>query len=141
MGYAHPEMIVETDWAQRHLGDPASNDTTVVLYGDNNALPSSGDVMANINPAKQEKRSAEAEGGPFGITSYRLGDVWIRHVDNVSPGAIIARGRGSSREHAESHALEIAKQRLRSTRRMQQTLETLHASVAALAAKLPGDKP
>jgi hypothetical protein len=97
--------------------------------------------MADFVPKEHEKRSAEAEGWPIGVTSYLLGDVWICHIDNVSPGAIIARGRGGSREQAENAALEIAKKRLRSTRRMQQTLETLHASVAALDAKLPGKKP
>jgi hypothetical protein len=96
--------------------------------------------MANIVPKEHQHRSAEAEGWPIGITSYRLGDTWICHIDNVSPGAIIARGRGASRQEAEGAALEVASKRLRSTRRMQQTLQNLHASVAALDAKLPGKR-
>jgi len=97
--------------------------------------------MPDLAATEHQQRSLEVEGWPIGITSYRLGEVWLCHIDNVSPGAIIARGRGDSREAAEQMALDLATRRLRSTRRMQQTLDNLHASVASLDSKLPGKKP
>ncbi len=46
------------------------------------------------------------------ITSYRLGEVYHCTVDNVDPGAVIARSKGSSREEAEATALRSAINRL-----------------------------
>ena len=94
--------------------------------------------MADLRAEEHRQWKGEAGGWPVGVTSFRLGEEWICHVDNVSPGAIIARGRGASREEAEQAALAIATKRLGSTRRMQETLEQLHASVASLDAVLPG---
>jgi hypothetical protein len=96
--------------------------------------------MAQFRPEQHQKRQAEAEGWPIGITSYKLGDSWICHVDNVSPGAVIARGRGTSRDEAEQAALAGASRWLRSTRRMHETLEDLHASVSSLHATLPSSR-
>ena len=46
------------------------------------------------------------------IVSYRLGDEFYCSVDNVDPGAVIARTKGSTRAEAESTALERAAKRL-----------------------------
>lgn len=46
------------------------------------------------------------------ITSYRLGEVFHCTVDNVDPGAVIARSKGSTREEAEAIALRSAINRL-----------------------------
>jgi hypothetical protein len=46
------------------------------------------------------------------IVSYRLGDKFHCSVDNVDPGAVIARSQGSTRAEAESKALERATSRL-----------------------------
>lgn len=50
------------------------------------------------------------------IVSYRLDKVWICTVDNVSPGANIARATGKTREEAEERAMGKAKERLAQTR-------------------------
>ena len=42
------------------------------------------------------------------IRSYQLGDVYICTVDNVSPGAVIARSTAATRADAESKALAEA---------------------------------
>ena len=97
--------------------------------------------MNDLRAEEHEHREAEAEGWPIGITSYRLGESWICHIDNVSPGAIIARGRGDTRQEAVAAAMAIAERRLRTTRRMQQALDNLHTSVASLDAVLPEKKP
>jgi hypothetical protein len=96
--------------------------------------------MATLRPEEHRKRQAEAEGWPIGVTSYRLGSTWICHVDNVSPGAIVARGSGASRDEAENAALDVATRRLRATRRMQETLEEMRASVSSLEASVPTTK-
>jgi len=50
------------------------------------------------------------------IVSYKLGDQYYCTVDNVEPGATLARGQGSTREEAEKKALERAKELLAKTR-------------------------
>ncbi len=42
------------------------------------------------------------------IRSYQLGDAYICTVDNVSPGAVIARSTAATRADAESKALAEA---------------------------------
>lgn len=63
-----------------------------------------------------QRRREEVAGWPVGIVSYRLGDRFICEIDNVSPGARIARGDGSTREEAERQALDAANRRLARTR-------------------------
>ena len=63
------------------------------------------------------ERKLELEGWPVNVTSYRIGDVYHTKVDNVSPGAAVARATGASREEAERKALEDARRRLARTRR------------------------
>ena len=49
------------------------------------------------------------------ITSYKVGDVYYCTVDNIDPGAVIARSRGKSQEEAESKAIAHARQRVEAT--------------------------
>jgi hypothetical protein len=64
------------------------------------------------------RRRDTVAGWAVNIASYQLGDVHYCHVDNVSPGATVARGEGATREEAEAAALEKARERLARTRRM-----------------------
>ncbi len=50
------------------------------------------------------------------IVSYRLGDRYHCKVDNVSPGAVVARREGSTRAEAEQAAIAIARERVGQTR-------------------------
>ena len=50
------------------------------------------------------------------IVSYRLGDVYLCTVDNVEPGAVLARGKGPTREEAEKKAIQKAEEMLKRTR-------------------------
>jgi dsRNA-specific ribonuclease len=59
----------------------------------------------------------EAFGWKINVVSYRLGERFHCTVDNVDPGARLARGEGQSREEAESRALEKARRYLSQTRR------------------------
>ena len=63
-----------------------------------------------------QRRREELGGWPVGIVTYRLGERYICEVDNVSPGARIARAEGDSREDAEQKALADAARRLGRTR-------------------------
>ena len=63
-----------------------------------------------------QRRRQEIAGWPVGIMSYRLGDRFFCEVDNVSPGARIARAEGATREEAERAALGDAERRLGRTR-------------------------
>lgn len=51
------------------------------------------------------------------IVSYRLGDRYCCTIDNVDPGARVARAEGVTREDAEGQALEQARKYLAQTRR------------------------
>jgi hypothetical protein len=46
------------------------------------------------------------------VTTYRIEDRYYCHVDNVSPGATIARAHGAKLEEAKGRAMERAKERL-----------------------------
>lgn len=63
------------------------------------------------------ERLLEVAGWPLRLISYRLGEMFYCTADNVSPGALIARAAGASREEAEAKALGKASERLVRTRR------------------------
>ena len=50
------------------------------------------------------------------VTSYRLGNEFTCVVDNVDPGANIARATAPTREEAESRATQTARTMLKRTR-------------------------
>ncbi len=62
-------------------------------------------------------RTLELGGWKVKLTSYKLGDVYHCTVDNVDPGAWIARTQGATREEAENKAIERARELLGRTRR------------------------
>ncbi|MFB9266884.1 hypothetical protein ACFFWD_27605 [Bradyrhizobium erythrophlei] len=62
------------------------------------------------------RRRDRLEGWDIGIASYKLGGRYCCEVDNVSPGARLARGEGSTREEAEAEALTKASEMLARTR-------------------------
>jgi hypothetical protein len=63
------------------------------------------------------ERLLEVAGWPLRLISYRLGETFYCKADNVSPGALVARAAGASREEAEAKALQTAGERLARTRR------------------------
>jgi hypothetical protein len=70
-----------------------------------------------MKPENYSERLLEAHGWPLRLISYRLGETFYCKADNVSPGALIARTTGSTREEAEAKAIETAGERLGRTRR------------------------
>jgi hypothetical protein len=63
-----------------------------------------------------QRRRQELAGWPVGIVSYKLGERFVCEIDNVSPGARLARAEGASREDAERAAMTAAERRLARTR-------------------------
>jgi hypothetical protein len=63
-----------------------------------------------------QRRRQELAGWPVGIVSYRLDERFICEIDNVSPGARVARAEGATREEAERAAIAAAEHRLGRTR-------------------------
>ena len=59
-----------------------------------------------------QRRRQELAGWPVGIVSYKLGHRFICEIDNVSPGARVARAEGGTREEAENAAIATAERRL-----------------------------
>ena len=62
-----------------------------------------------------QRREEKLAGWPVGIVSYKLGDKWFCEIDNVSPGARVARADGPTREAAERDAIADATRRLART--------------------------
>jgi hypothetical protein len=71
-----------------------------------------------MTPREYKENSFELAGWPVRMTSYKLGEKYFAKIDNVSPGARIARAEGATREEAESKATEDAQRRLQRTKRM-----------------------
>ncbi len=63
------------------------------------------------------ERRENVSGWPVSIVSYRIGDCFYCTIDNVDPGARIARAEGATREEAEGKALHKADRYLQQTRR------------------------
>ncbi|MDX6751024.1 hypothetical protein SH611_14480 [Geminicoccaceae bacterium 1502E] len=72
--------------------------------------------MAGGRAEGYQSRQAELSGWPVRISSWRLAERWRCEVDNVDPGAVIARAEGTTREAAETAACEKAAARLARTR-------------------------
>ena len=70
-----------------------------------------------MNAEDYRERKIVLEGWPVNVTSYKLGDQFFCKIDNVSPGAWLARTQSATREEAEAAALEKAKHLLARTRR------------------------
>ncbi len=72
-----------------------------------------------MKPEEYAERKLELAGWPVHVVTYRLGKLFYCKVDNVSPGAQVARASADSREEAEQQALAKAAERLAATRRQQ----------------------
>ena len=62
-------------------------------------------------------REVDLAGWKARITSYKSGDTYHCSVDNVSPGAVVARAEGKTRQEAEQAAVEKATKYFSQTRR------------------------
>ena len=70
-----------------------------------------------MKPEDHSVRRQELAGWQISIETYKLGDVYHCTVSNVDPGARFARADGSTREEAETRALEKATRYLAQTRK------------------------
>ena len=85
-----------------------------------------------LRPEGYQRRTDQLDGWPIGITSYKLGTSYVCMIDNVDPGATIARVEAPSAEEAEHQALDRARDRLNATAKRRATLKELHESVERL---------
>lgn len=69
------------------------------------------------HPEQYRRRREHVEGWDINIVSYKLGERYLCEIDNVDPGARIARSEGATPEEAEARALEMARARLARTQR------------------------
>jgi hypothetical protein len=70
-----------------------------------------------MKPEDYTRRQQELAGWPVTIETYKLGDLYHCTIANVDPGARLARADGSTREEAESRAIEKASRYLARTRK------------------------
>ena len=74
-------------------------------------------MTENLRSEGYQRRADTLAGWPIKIVGYRIGATHYCHIDNVSPGATIARANAASREAAEEEAIAKATGRLEKTRR------------------------
>ena len=74
-------------------------------------------MTEDLRSEDYQRRTDTLAGWPVKIVSYRIGATHYCHIDNVSPGATIARANAASREAAEEEAIAKAAGRLEKTRR------------------------
>jgi len=72
-----------------------------------------------VKSEEYSERIVEVNGWQCRLTSYKLGDVYHCHADNVSPGANLARTTGATKEEAEQKALDRAAGMLARTKRQE----------------------
>ena len=67
----------------------------------------------NVLRAEEYRSETRDVGGiQIRMTSYRIGDVYHCHIENVDPGATIARAEASTRDDALRQALSKVEGRL-----------------------------
>ena len=59
-------------------------------------------------PEEYSERKTTLAGWPVVITTYRLGSVYHTTVNNVDPGATVAKAEGATKDEAESTAIKDA---------------------------------
>jgi hypothetical protein len=64
------------------------------------------------HPSAYQERRESVPPFQIHITSYKLHEIYYCWVDDVDPGAVIARSKGDTREDAEQKAVKKAKERL-----------------------------
>jgi hypothetical protein len=72
-----------------------------------------------MKPEDYSRRQEQLAGWPVAIESYKLGAVYYCTIYNVDPGARFARAEGSTKQDAESRAIEKATRYLQQTRKFE----------------------
>ena len=72
--------------------------------------------MTAQKPAEYKERKEKVPPFAIHVVSYRLGERWHCVVDNVDPGAVVARAQGATREEAEGEAVGKAREFVAKTR-------------------------
>lgn len=76
-------------------------------------------MSETLKPEQYQSRVENAGDWKLRVTSYKLGDKYICKVDNVDPGATLARSEGKTRQEAESAALDKARHMVGKTRKFE----------------------
>jgi hypothetical protein len=71
-----------------------------------------------LSAQEYQREHRDVLGWSVNVTSYKIGDRFYCHIDNIDPGATIARTDAQTRDEAITKALETARERLSSTRTM-----------------------
>lgn len=75
--------------------------------------------MNAIKPTEYQERKELIPPYQLRVVSFRLGEEYQCVVDNVDPGAVLARAKAGNREEAERAAVEQAKELIAKTRRFE----------------------
>ncbi len=106
-----------------------------ILEGRISAVPDVDNAGPNVTPQDHRRTQRKLDSWPVGVTSYRLGEVWLCHVD-TDAGDIIGRARGATRDAAEKEAVSIASTKVHSSRSLRRALDDLRSSVSRMEESL-----
>lgn len=67
-------------------------------------------MTSTFKPEERAERTESAGRFRLHVVSYKLGAKFHAAVDNVDPGAVVARAEGETREAAEGEALRAARE-------------------------------
>ncbi len=65
-----------------------------------------------LNSVEHRAETRDVQGWKVKLVSYKIGEKYYCHIDNVDPGATIARADGVTRNEAVQNALKKATARL-----------------------------
>lgn len=72
--------------------------------------------MTTDRPSEYAERVEPCGAFRVRVVSFRLGSRYHCSVDNVDPGAVVARAEAATRQEAEAAALKQARERIERTR-------------------------
>lgn len=72
--------------------------------------------MATHTPEQYRERTEQVGEWEIRVTTYKLGEAYVCKVDNVNPGATLARVSMPTLEEAEAEALSKARHMIGKTR-------------------------
>ncbi|HLF07019.1 MAG TPA: hypothetical protein VI893_07625 [Thermoplasmata archaeon] len=67
-------------------------------------------MTSTFQPSERAERTESAGRFRLHVVSYKLGATFHATVDNVDPGAVVARAEAATREAAEESALKTARE-------------------------------
>lgn len=88
--------------------------------------------MTTFGAGNVVERVERIAGTEVRVRSYKVGERFACHIDNIDPGTVIARAQGDTRSRAEEAAIEQAMSKLKAN----EGLSSLRKELRALTSQM-----